>query len=668
MRYILFAASVFAFIIFINTAPPTIYLGDSGEIAAAAYTLGIPHPPGYPLDVLLGKISMLVPVGDMAFRMNIMSSLLAVLCFIFLYLAGVEFLRLVFKDDAGRKAMKFSALLVSLMFLFSSMFWFEGIHAKGSVYVLANLLMAITLFLALKNLATGKDKYFYAAAFVSGFLIPAHNSASLFLIFIAALLIYANRKKLDYKKVSAAVILFILSASTSYLYLFIRAGSGTPVNFGYLKDAGDVMNHIMRKAYDKQYTAAFDMGVYFTKVGYCAAQFVEKYNMLAIFLFGGFYSLYLFSKKTAVFTAAFIVLNTALLIYVINTSAGFSINSLSSISLYASKNFFMMNDLVPILVSMAGVFLFLKIITGKYGINAVFAGSMMSVALLLMIAVNYGLNNFSRTFMAYDHGVNINKSLGAGDIVWVKGDCPLFNIVYLQSVKSDFEGIKTYDRDANLLDESVFSAIKERPEAAIKRVEHQIYRDNPGRVYYTSISDLPEDRAFTLPYGIIFEMSPAGNTSIGTQALSKLYTMRDYFNNKNQDLYYRDVAARYFVMRGRYAGLAGNRDEADKWLKLAFKNANTSPEILNSIATVYYFGFGDRNTALDYERRIFELDPSDNTALRLIIGIFKELNPIRAVEYLEIMRKRSTDVTEKQNIKMEIDAIQEAARNKPNGY
>src|ERR1035437_48742 len=371
MRYIIFFASVLGIVIFINTAPPTIYLGDSGEIAAAAYNLGIPHPPGYPLDMLLGKISMLVPAGDMAFRMNILSSLLAIICFVFLYLSGVEFLNLVYKKDADKKALKFSALLVSLMFLFSSMFWFEGIHAKGAVYVLANMLMSMVLFLAFKNITARNNKYFYAAAYVSGFLLSAHNSTALFLVFIVLMLIYANRKPITLKKAAAGAALFLLSMTTPYLYLFIRAGSGVAVNFQYLKDAGDVIGHILRKTYDKHYSAAFDMGVYFTKIGYCASQFVEKYNVLAVFLLAGFYCLFTFSKKSFFFVAAFITLNTVLLVYVVNTSAGMSINSMSSIFLYTAKNFYMMNDMIPVLVSMAGVYFCFKFITGKYGINAV---------------------------------------------------------------------------------------------------------------------------------------------------------------------------------------------------------------------------------------------------------------------------------------------------------
>ena len=53
-------------------------LGDSGELVAAVHTLGIPHPSGYPLYVLLGKLfSMALPIGSIAFRMSLFSAVCA---------------------------------------------------------------------------------------------------------------------------------------------------------------------------------------------------------------------------------------------------------------------------------------------------------------------------------------------------------------------------------------------------------------------------------------------------------------------------------------------------------------------------------------------------------------------------------------------------------------
>ena len=62
-------------IVYVLGACPTIYVGDSGELVAAVHLLGIPHPSGYPLYVLLGKIwTLLLPVGSIAYRMSVFSS------------------------------------------------------------------------------------------------------------------------------------------------------------------------------------------------------------------------------------------------------------------------------------------------------------------------------------------------------------------------------------------------------------------------------------------------------------------------------------------------------------------------------------------------------------------------------------------------------------------
>jgi hypothetical protein len=68
------AAAVFA--VYFLTLAPTVTFWDAGEFIAAARTLGIPHPPGTPLFVLIAHAwGMLVPIGEFAYRTNLLSSL-----------------------------------------------------------------------------------------------------------------------------------------------------------------------------------------------------------------------------------------------------------------------------------------------------------------------------------------------------------------------------------------------------------------------------------------------------------------------------------------------------------------------------------------------------------------------------------------------------------------
>ncbi len=74
------ALVVFWLTVYLFTVSPTVNFIDSGELITAAYEPGIAHPPGYPLYVLMGYVSTHLLWGEVAWRLNILSSFWASMC------------------------------------------------------------------------------------------------------------------------------------------------------------------------------------------------------------------------------------------------------------------------------------------------------------------------------------------------------------------------------------------------------------------------------------------------------------------------------------------------------------------------------------------------------------------------------------------------------------
>src|SRR4029077_15460606 len=63
---------------------------DSGELILAAQGLGVAHPPGFPLWVMLAHLASLVPLGSVAVRINFLDALFAALACLMLTLVVAE--------------------------------------------------------------------------------------------------------------------------------------------------------------------------------------------------------------------------------------------------------------------------------------------------------------------------------------------------------------------------------------------------------------------------------------------------------------------------------------------------------------------------------------------------------------------------------------------------
>src|SRR5881396_3998601 len=68
--------SAVVLVLYLVTLAPSTAMWDTSEYITAAYTLGLPHPPGNPLFVLIGRVFAVLPIApNVAMRINVLAAL-----------------------------------------------------------------------------------------------------------------------------------------------------------------------------------------------------------------------------------------------------------------------------------------------------------------------------------------------------------------------------------------------------------------------------------------------------------------------------------------------------------------------------------------------------------------------------------------------------------------
>jgi len=241
---------LFPFSIYLATLAPSITWrhdgADGGDLIAAAYTLGIPHPTGYPLYVLLAKLFTCLPWGDIAYRVNLMSAFFAATTVPLVYLASSTLLALTpplsspprAGGTEGKRSDGIAALVASmtaaLAFAFSRVFWSQTVIAE--VYTLNAFFVALMIYLlahcARTRTFSSDPRLFYSLAFFYG--LSLGNHLSMLLLLPAGLFLVLRdefRRFLKPKTLATASTFFWLGLLV-YLYLPLRAAQHPPINWG----------------------------------------------------------------------------------------------------------------------------------------------------------------------------------------------------------------------------------------------------------------------------------------------------------------------------------------------------------------------------------------------------------------------------------------------------
>lgn len=175
--------------VYIMTMEATASLWDTGEFISSTYKLQVPHPPGAPLFVILGRLFiegfswLFGNTPEAAARsVNLMSALSSGFTILFLFWSITHFARKIVARNAETLssqqlfAIMSAGVVGALAYTFSDSFWFSAV--EGEVYAMSSLFTAVVFWAMLKwehaADAPGADKWIIFIFFMMGLSIGVH--------------------------------------------------------------------------------------------------------------------------------------------------------------------------------------------------------------------------------------------------------------------------------------------------------------------------------------------------------------------------------------------------------------------------------------------------------------------------------------------------------------
>jgi len=238
------------------TVTPSIPFWDSGEFIATSHLLGIPHPPGTPLYVLIGRLFAMLPFGNVEWQVNFLSALASALTVLFTFLVGVRFMRIAqarkHERTVSDEVIAWTAGAVAAFFVaFSNTFWESAIEAE--VYALSSMVQILAIYLSLRwweELGNnGGDGRLLLAWYLMCLCIGVHLGTFLVAPAVILLALLVNwRSLINLRFIFWGVVFLVIGISVHY-YLMARAALNPAINEGDPETWDRMMYLLQRKQY-----------------------------------------------------------------------------------------------------------------------------------------------------------------------------------------------------------------------------------------------------------------------------------------------------------------------------------------------------------------------------------------------------------------------------------
>jgi len=223
---------------------------DGGEFITAAWTLGVPHPPGYPLYCLLAGAFSRLPGLTPAAGVALFSALCAAMTVALLAVLAAERFHSI---TAG--------VLAASLFAVTPAFWKHALIPE--VYTPTALLI-VMLWLAVDGFdQTGRRGWLWGIAVITGLGLAMHNTFMLLALPTALFVLYRNHAVVarpgfwaqPWRTYAGCILMALCCWAVWQVYIPIRSLADPPLDWGNPETWSSWWRHIRREQYDFMVTA-----------------------------------------------------------------------------------------------------------------------------------------------------------------------------------------------------------------------------------------------------------------------------------------------------------------------------------------------------------------------------------------------------------------------------
>ncbi len=199
-----FAAAVFAaaMLLYVRTLATGLLLGDSAEYQVLFQTLALAHPTGYPITILLGHlINLIVPVGSLAYRANLVSAFFGSLALAMVYLAG----RVLSGTSPHTGGTRLAALVGPLALGLGQLFWWHSVIAE--MYTPSAFMIAVVILLLALWRRNGNTRLLVWAGLAGGLGVGMHYTTPMIAPAVLLYLALTARRGQDWRNAIVGALL-----------------------------------------------------------------------------------------------------------------------------------------------------------------------------------------------------------------------------------------------------------------------------------------------------------------------------------------------------------------------------------------------------------------------------------------------------------------------------